>query len=73
MFLKRKILEILEGFERSILEFWLQLLSCQPCVFWPSNVPLKQTQDISPRLFKSRIFIINMEVTIVCNPSPGFS
>ena len=39
MFLKRKILVILEGCERSIPGLLLQLLSCQPCVFWPSNVP----------------------------------
>ena len=29
----------LEGCERGILGFLLQLLSCQPCVFLPSNVP----------------------------------
>ena len=29
----------LEGCERRILGFLLTLLSCQPCVFWPSNVP----------------------------------
>ena len=29
----------LEGCERGILGFLLTLLSCQPCVFWPSNVP----------------------------------
>ena len=38
MFLKRKILEILEGCERSIPGLLLQLLSCQSCVFLPSNL-----------------------------------